>query len=171
MGVNVICTLPADVQVSYAAKVIGVLAGLPTEEDHRGGYMSISVPGVTVEASSSPTLAKIMLEGPMIDGEEAHMGYWHFEGSGGRRTFDPKSTAFWIALCRKLVDFFGGELVYADCDASLCDYRVTQRFAYDMDDDAIFDTLQERLRTLEPLTSDAIEACENMAAYRTADYA
>ena len=171
MGVNVICTLPADVQVRYAADVIGVLAGLPTEEDHSCGFLSVSVPGVTVEASSSPSLAQIMLEGQLIDGEEAHMGYWHFEGSGGRRTFNPTSTPFWIALCSKLVDFFGGELVYADCSDSLCDYRVTQRFTCDMDDDAIFEASQERLRTLEPLTSDAIEACENMAAYRTADYA
>ena len=39
----------------------------------------------------------------------------------------PPSTAFWIAIGKGLVDFFGGKLDYNDCDEKDVDYRKPAR--------------------------------------------
>jgi len=184
MGVNVDCKLPADVQVRDAADVMGILAGLPMETkfvDRKtfGKVYSQAnsyerMPGVTVKGLvDSPTMADITLTGDMIDGEQTHFYYWHFEGPGGTRSFGPKSTAFWIAMCKGLVDFFGGELVYNDCSDSLCDYKKAPRYSNDNEGgrfdsgDDLYDSMQERKHNLKPLTLDDLKAVHKYAAYQT----
>jgi len=184
MGVNVKCTLPADVQVRDAAEVMGILAGLPMEtkfvdrETFGKAYSQTNsyerMPGVAVKGLvNSPTMADIILTGDMIDGEQIHFYYWHFEGQGGTRSFGPKSTAFWIAICKGLVDFFGGELVYNDCSDSLCDYKKSPRYSNDNEGgrfdsgDDLYDSMQERKHNLKPLTLDDLKAVHKYAAYQT----
>jgi len=186
MGVNVICTLPADVQVQDASDVMGILAGLPMETKFVDGekfgqtYSQTNsyarMPGVTVKGLvDSPTIADIIMTGDMIDGEQIHCYYWHFEGSGGTRSFGPKSTAFWIAICKGLVDFFGGELVYNDCSDSICDYKKAPRYSNDNEagrfdnGDDLYESMQERKHNLKPLTLDDLKAVHQYAAYQTPD--
>ena len=177
MGVNVRCTLPADVKVRDASEVMGILAGLPIEEKYidgrGGGWYHVTVPGVEVNSTSSITMVDIFLKGNLIDGEPNHYYYWHFEGHNGTRSFGPKSTAFWIAVCKGLVDFFGGELIYNDCSSSLCDYRKASRysndtegFMYDHGDD-LYHSMNERKRNLKPLTLDDLKEVHQYAAYQT----
>ena len=179
MGVNVQCTLPGDVRVGDASEVMGILAGLPLKEEHfKGrhgseGWYYLTVPGVKIVGTSIPTMVDIILTGDLIDGQPNHYYSWHFEGHDGTRSFGPKSTAFCIAVCKGLVDFFGGELIYNDCSDSLCDYRRTPRynnntegFRRDAGDD-LFRSMQERKRNLTPLTLEDLKAVHKHAAYQT----
>jgi len=179
MGVNVQCTLPADVTVKDASEVMGLLAGLPIKEEYiegrngSEGWYYVTVPGVKIENTRSLTMVDIVLQGDLIDGESNHYYYWHFEGHNGTRSFGPKSTAFWIAVCTRLVDFFGGELVYNDCSSSLCDYRKAPRynnshegFMYDHGDD-LYHSMNERKRNIKPLTLDDLKAVHQYASYQT----
>lgn len=178
MGVNVQCTLPADVKVKDASEVMGILAGLPIKEEYidgrnGNGWYHVTVPGVEVNSTSSITMADIFLKGNLIDGEPNHYYYWHFEGHNGTRSFGPKSTAFWIAVCKGLVDFFGGELIYNDCSSSVCDYsrisrysNSTDGFRFDHGDD-LYQAMNERKRAIKPLTLEDLQEVHHLAAYQT----
>tara|TARA_R110000824_G_scaffold52052_11_gene144737 strand:+ start:2135 stop:2749 length:615 start_codon:yes stop_codon:yes gene_type:complete len=179
MGVNVQCILPADVKVKDASEVMGILAGLPIKEEYIGGrngkegWYHVTVPGVEVKNTGSISMVDILLKGDLIDGEPNHYYYWHFEGQGGTRYFGPKSTAFWIAVCKGLVDFFGGELIYNDCSSSVCDYsrisrhsNSTDGFRFDHGDD-LYHFMNERKRNLKPLTLDDLKEVHEHAAYQT----
>tara|TARA_Y100000310_G_scaffold343303_1_gene450278 strand:- start:449 stop:1126 length:678 start_codon:yes stop_codon:yes gene_type:complete len=165
MGVNVHTKLPADVRLEDAADVIGILAGLPIIND--ASYLRVD--GVKVQGAANgtamPQIAEMYFRGAMVDGEIDHFGLWHFEGPGGTRSFNPASTPFWIAICRRLVDFFGGELVYYDISDSLCDYRKIPRFSNDVEDhyggDDLFFRMQERKRNLKPITLEELADAED----------
>ena len=172
MGVNVHTKLPADVRLNDAADVIGILAGLPINEE--SGYLLVdgvrinSVDGGKREGKyfgGMPGMAEMHFEGDMVDDEDLHFGLWHFEGSGGTRFFGPRSTPFWIAICRRLVDFFGGELVYYDISGSLCDYRKIPRFSNDVEDEYggsdLFLRMAERKRNLKPITLEELADAES----------
>tara|TARA_B100000949_G_C14214101_1_gene421556 strand:- start:557 stop:1132 length:576 start_codon:yes stop_codon:yes gene_type:complete len=179
MGVNVTCTLPADVKVKDASEVMGILAGLPIKEEYiegrngQEGWYYVTVPGVEVTRTSSLAMVDILIKGDLIDGQSNHYYYWHFEGHNGTRSFGPKSTAFWIAVCKGLVDFFGGQLIYNDCSSSLCDYRKASRysnstdgFMYDHGDDLYY-SMNQRKRNLKPLTLADLKAVHQYASYQT----
>jgi len=170
MGVNVHTKLPADVRLKDAADVIGILAGLPLIND--ASYRRVE--GVRIEGKSKggmPHLAEMHFEGKMVDGESVHFGLWHFEGPGGTRSFNPTSTPFWIAVCRRLVDFFGGELVYFDISGSLCDYRKLPRFSNDVEDryggHDLFLRMEERKRNLKPITLEELADAESEVIEKT----
>ena len=180
MGVNVQCSLPANVGISDASEVIGILAGLPVETifvsggKYKEDWSYDTVPGVTIKGNvTSPTMADISIKGDLIDGEKLHYYYWHFEGSNGSRSFSPKSTPFWIAICKGLVEFFGGELVYNDCSDSICDYRKVSRYSNDSegfrfdDGEDLYTNMQERKRRIKPLTLDDLRAVREHASYQT----
>jgi len=180
MGINVKCTLPANVQVRDASEVMGILAGLPIKDNYVKGrygqedWSYPTVPGVEVKGNvNSPTMADVFIKGDLIDGEKSHFWYWHFEGHSGTRAFDPKSTAFWIAVCKGLVDFFGGELIYNDCSDSICDYRKASRYSNDSEGfrfdsgDDLYNSMNKRKHNLKPLTLDDLKAVHHLAAYQT----
>ena len=183
MGVNVHCKLPADVRVDDAADVIGILAGLPIVDHHiinpQGFILDFAfhVPEATEETNTYSTVAgvkidgcngfpmvDITLNGDMVDDTQAHHWYWHFEGDNGTRTFNPPTTGFWIAVCRGLVDFFGGEMIYADCGDSLCDYRQQAIHSNETDNDMVYEQMQYRKRHLTPLTKADLEHAEQFLA-------
>ena len=181
MGVNVHCKLPGDVRVDDAADVIGILAGLPIVDHHtirdQLGF-AIHVPEATEETETYSTVAgvkingcsqgfpmvDITLDGNMVDDTQAHHWYWHFEGDNGTRFFNPPTTGFWIAVCRGLVDFFGGEMIYADCGDSLCDYRQQAIHSNETDNDMVYEQMQYRKRHLTPLTKSDLEHAEQFLA-------
>lgn len=78
----------------------------------------------------------------------------------------PKSTPYWIAVCRKLVDIFGGALDHNDCDSVENDYFRFERVRGEggEGDNSYLDR-QDLLLDLKALTPDEIEACRGFAAY------
>lgn len=160
MGVDTTVTFPRDTQVETVAKAMGILAGLPTEDVHTRGIVYVSVPGVRVKgAETIPTMATIHLTGTMVDGQQGHMAYWHFEHYRGPR-LDMACTPFWIAVATGLVDLFGGKVNVDDCDDIAVDFQRPKPagVVWDLDNDDHWEAMQRRLRRVPRLTEEAMAA-------------
>ena len=172
MGVDIRLTLPGDVRVKDAAQVMGVLAGLPVEQVAIGSSPAIfvEVRGISIEGTMFPETAKISLDGPMVDGAINHFVHWYFEGDRGfERVCLPPSTAFWIAIARGLIDFFGGKVDYQDCYESEVDYEGPAypfRESNCPTDGELWDVFQKRILDLVPLTAEDLNAVRSFAAYK-----
>lgn len=106
MGANTIIVLPYNVRARDVATVIGVAAGMPTQWDEKGRWIKNDV---VVEHGVSYDTVKILFDG--------RYGLYFFETSDHEgRVFYPGSSAFWSLIGKRLVDVFGGSVVYNDCD-------------------------------------------------------
>ena len=174
MGVDTKLTLPGNVRVQDVAKVMGVLAGLKPEQYSIAGSKGVfvRVDGATVGTTHSAYMAEIELSAPdghtLIDGERSHSVLYFFEDEGGRRLLMPKSTPFWIAVCRGLADFFGGMVDYNDCDDRSVNYRV--KFKSNTENqprtDEPWDEFHLRILNLTPLTKDDLVEMSEFASYQ-----
>ena len=164
MGVNCRLYLPENARVRHVANVIGVLSGLPVSRRQFGG---VEVAGVKVRNTVEPSMAQIKLYGRMIDGEVSHETFYHFESDGGSKLMTPKSRPYWVAVCCRLVMFFGGKLIYQDCSYSDGDYEVTAKSNAKNQPrgDPQWTDLQDRIASVTPLTMDEIEQAKPFAAY------
>lgn len=78
----------------------------------------------------------------------------------------PPSTPFWIAVCRRVVDVFGGAVDYSDSDESEVDYFRFESPLNAVDDGKDYYKRQQRLFDLRAVGAEEIEACRGFAAYR-----
>jgi hypothetical protein len=80
----------------------------------------------------------------------------------------PRSTPFWIAVGKRLVQFFGGEIDYQDCDEIDVDFARPSKSLKinDPQDDDEWDTFQRRLFRLKPLMVEDIKDADQYAAYK-----
>ncbi len=148
MGVDIRCVLPGNVRVDDVAKVIGIAVGLKPE--YRKFNMGNSdggatyVDGITVNAAGSVDTVQINFDGRYA------LYFFEPDIAIGKRLFYPKSTPFWIAACKRLVDFFGGTIDYNDCDEKAVDYRVKAKSNSENcpSDDEPWETFQQRLLTV-----------------------
>jgi hypothetical protein len=169
MGVDCKIMLPDNVRVKDVAKVIGIAAGLLPKWDGSHGAKWVEVPGADVKTTSIPEMAVINLDGGhLIDGESKHFVFYHFESSRGGRLMGPRSTAFWLAVAHRLVDFFGGVIDYQDCDSQYCDYgsAANTREENSPEDDEEWVRFQERLFNVKPITKDELLHYNELAAYK-----
>lgn len=171
MSVDCCIWLPNNVRVRDVANVLGIAAGLfPSRvsiSDNKGWY--INVDGVSVSPSVVPTLAEIALRGIMVDGENIHWVLYHFEPDRtGYRLLMPKSTAFWITCGCKLVDFFGGEIDFQDCDEFTCNYKKAKKSNINNcpSDGKAWSGLQERIEAVTPITQKELEHTSRLSAYQ-----
>ena len=129
MGVSTIIRLPRTCGIQNVANVIGVLAGLKAEKSdfrkfsNMDGY-SARVTGVSFNVNDTlPMSPTIVIRGDLIDEERIHHVMYFYENeTWDGVTFNPPSTNFWVAIGKKLVDIFGGEVDYNDCDEWIRDY-------------------------------------------------
>jgi len=172
MGVDTRITLPPAARVGDVAKVVGILLGLKSsKEPLHDDTWYVAVPGAAIEPSGVVECALIALKGPVsvFDGEASVHLLYHFEGDhDGSRLLMPRSYAGWIALGRRLVDFFGGEVDYADCDAADVDYSVPRKDWHEIapKDGEEWHAFQQRMLDLPPITKADVKACQQYAAYR-----
>lgn len=173
MGVDCRITLPPNVRLADVAKVMGIAAGLPWEKQFAGrlpdGLWFVHVPKVRVSSGCRglESCANIEFVGETVDGVSGHHVLYHFEGKDGNRLMLPRSTAFWIAIARRLVDFYGGVIDYADCDDVYDDYAVPfkETALNSPKDGAEWEAHRDRVAAVKPITSDELEACKKFAAY------
>lgn len=105
MGVNCLIYLPPDVTDTRLADAVAVLSDAKVE----------------IEATPYVGMGELHLESktPLVDGEFRHRATFFLahqrEGNVWTHVY-PKSTAFWCAMGKRLVDWFGGFLIYADCE-------------------------------------------------------
>jgi hypothetical protein len=161
MSVNTHIYLQSDVRGLDVAKAIAVLAGLPViSRDY----------GWTVQGITSPMIEPTFeLKGSMIDGEDTHRFYVHYESDdfiGHDRLIMPPSTAFWVAIGRRLIEFFGGVLIYQDCASLDGDEHHVRSWHYpqEADDEGCFE-LSARICALQPLSRAELESAEEVAYY------
>ena len=175
MGVDCKITLPANVRLKDVADVIGVAAGFKPEKSPLGSRhpdsWAVHVPGVRVSSFNHAGLescAKIELVGETVDGVKYHYAMYHFEYDDGKRLLNPRSTAFWLGIGHRLVDFFGGSLDYQDCDDSDKDYHVLGKHnrSNQPTDGKDWQDLQERMFAVKPLTKSELKRFDKLAAYK-----
>lgn len=172
MGVSCRVTLPPNVRLGFVVKVIGAVAGCPVRSeslDKTGGVYA-RVDGVRAQVTSIPEMASIVIERQTVDGETSHYVNYHFEGDdgGGTKTMIPPSTAFWVAVMRRVVKFFGGKLDYNDCDEKRTNYSVPFKSNRENcpSDGEPWNDLNRRILAIEPITEKEWRACDKYAAYK-----
>jgi hypothetical protein len=168
MGVDCKVKLPPGVRVRDVGKVLSILSGAKVEKRSFSNFgdsgWSAHVPSLAFkDAGVEPTCTVIT----WIDGDQSAQGQlYHFEFSrDGSRGMMGRSYAAWIATCKRLVDFFGGEVDYQDCDDIDCDYKRESPPDFNAEDGDEWVSLQERILNCQPITDEEIEVCEEFAAY------
>jgi len=180
MGVDIEIYLPAYVRIRDVADVVGRLAGLPIEPLGGGGGFW-HVKGAQAVASSVPTMALIELKGRcFIDGETHHEMNYHFECSkpewdgepikGEFRHLSARSTPWWCAIGKRLVEIFGGIVDYQDCDSNYTDIVnfkgfVKNRALFTAHDDPEWSKLKNLIRDVQPITYVDLAEADKVAAY------
>lgn len=174
MGVDCRCYLPAWVRVYDVALVLGILSGLEKSKkpliSADGWYTEVA--GVRVVSGGDSQPQCVWIDCATVSRPRVGVLY-HFEPSYGKgRLLMPRSRPFWIAACRRLVDFFGGELDYNDCDESDIDYTVPAKPWEEIspEDGPAWQALQQRLFDLEPLSEEELAWAQTVAAYPDAEY-
>jgi len=172
MGVDCIIALPDNVRLRTVAKVVGKLLGkasaLKPLED---GGQYVEVEGISAGMTSVPEMAEIRVAAaPVFDGLDASL-FYHFEGEepGFRLLLMPRSVPAWIALGRRLADFFGGKVDYQDLGEDSYDHEVPARADAENcpTNDGPWQDLQDRVHALAPLSKAEVRACRNLARYVT----
>lgn len=167
MGIDCKCWLPYYVEIRDVADVIGACMGLEKQKknlDDEAWYSHVD--GVFFESFSSlPSCVNIVWKQP--NGKCRNVLY-HFEPGGGKgRLIMPRSTTFWIAVCIRLVDFFGGEVDFNDCDYTDVDYAKPHRPLKEVCpvDDLPWQEFQQRKWDIPPLTQAELDAADKFASY------
>ncbi len=159
--------LPVDVRIADVAKVIGILAGLPADKEPLGGgSYCCRVHGVEVKPSGMAEVATITINGDLVDGEKQHYSTWHWEPEDEGRLLYPKANPFWIAVGLKLVDFFGGTIVYTDTDGRKPNHRAKKpRQSNNPQDGKPWQDFQDAILAVKPLTKAELRAADKLSAY------
>lgn len=162
MGVSCRVLLPANVRIKDVVAVIAASAGYrPTRQDfggrNQGWYTKVD--GVTIKPQFDGSYATIEFDGRFV--------IYNFECSTepGKRQLNPTSTAFWGAIGKRLVDFFGGKIDYDDSDDVDWDYEAPEKSNLEnspSDGDEWYD-LQKRLLEVKPLIEAELESIDGVA--------
>ena len=80
----------------------------------------------------------------------------------------PRSTAFWLAVMHRVVDFFGGTIDYQDCDDIEVDYTVPAKSLQENSpsDGEEWYVFQNRILEIKPITEKEWRSYDSRAAYR-----
>ncbi len=165
MSVNSRIFLSSDVRSLDVAKAVAVLAGLPPSSTEHG----LTVRGLEPEPLAPGAAVAFRLKGAMVDGSTEHRFCVYYESSdvpGHDREISVVSTPFWLAVGKRLIRFFGGALLYADCGNLEPDERMVRLWPYPQQaDDAGSLALASRIFKLEPLTMEEINSAANFSYY------
>lgn len=168
MGVDTIITLPFRARVRDVADVIGILAGCQRERYAINGDNSfLRVLGVTASPTTMPECAQIDIKGqvkPLVDGATHHYVLYHHEDANGR-VLMPPSTAFWVAVGLRLIEFFGGTIRYKDNEDGINESRPEQPDIH-AEDNELWQQLLQRKLALKPLTKKDLKDAAKVAAYK-----
>jgi hypothetical protein len=109
------------------------------------------------------------------DGTRLHVQYHQEVGAkwSGCKLMMPRSTAFWLAMGRRLIEFFGGGLVYSDHDFDGKTFNETvppkSNDENGPEDGAPWQSFQDRVHAIQPLTRAEVRAMRRHAAYDDED--
>lgn len=157
MSVDCRVYMPPAAQLRDVADVLALQAGFkPTLNK----YGVESVAGLKVEPSSYPGMAYIYIG--------TRRTTWQWESDYPHLNYHTMifgSTAWWIAMARGLVDFFGGAVSYKDYDDNPDYSRFPPLDLYN-DGAELWVKLQKRIVAVKPIPADVIKECDQWAAYK-----
>ena len=162
MGVDTRIRLPGDVRVRDVADVIGILAGRKVSWGGSGKSRWVEVEGVTVESAQGvPQCANIQITpGDGVRPDHIYVLYHFEDDEGNGRVLCPRSTPFWVAVGKRLVQFFGGTVDYQDCDDVEVDFKADKpRSRNNPSDGKPWDDFQAEKAAIVPLTKEDVETC------------
>lgn len=171
MSVNTQIYLPHDVEVHDVANVIALASGLtyvlrPTRNSNQ---TVVYIPRMSVTMSSGNfPMAKIKVVGQLADGQNSHEVYYHFEDCEFpeySRLLMPVSSPYWLAIGKRLIDFFGGLLIFDDCDREKFIERPKPIAHYDSGNDEQYLARQRAFLGVHKLTATEIDDMRQHAAY------
>lgn len=173
MGVNCRILLPPAARIYDVADVLGGLAGLQVKKRKTNPWATYvlgvdcrSYPGKGLEAYALISL-RPEIRKDLVGGSRCHECMYHFEGGPkGERLLMPRSTAFWIAVGKGLVDFFGGTLDFQDFDDKYSDYKKPMVADIHAEDGNEWDRLQNRKLNVKPITWQQLKAADQHASYK-----
>jgi len=171
MSVNTHIFLPSDVRCLEVAKTVAVLAGLsPFATDNGFDVKGLEI--MTLGGMPGP-MVRITLTGPMVDGAMEHRFCLSYESSelpGHDRQISVRSTAFWVAMGRRLIQVFGGALFYNEYESKEPDELEVRQWPYpcEVDDFGCLD-LSSRIFKLKPLPIDEMQSAADCAYYGWGD--
>lgn len=172
MSVDTRITLPSGVRLDDVADVLGIIVGLPHAvepmESHPHTAL-LCVEGVSTRSSHAPEMAIIALEGPMVDGGNLRHAYYFFESDSnvwprGSRSILVRSTPFWVAAGKRLVEFFGGQIDYKDGDDIEVDFQAPEDHLAQSDGEA-WVRHQHDMDQVVSLTMEDLVAAKKHAYY------
>lgn len=186
MGVDCRITFPNNVRLRDVANAIGILAGLNPVQKHISGALDsffVDVPGVTTKSYNSLGLeccAQIDLTAPegetLVDGKDTHYTMYHFEYESPTADPDikmyssgisPRSTPFWIAIGKRLVETFGGSILCNDCgDNEKPDRVVGAHWLNGATNGEKWNQNQRRIFELSPVSKAEMDEARKVAAYK-----
>jgi hypothetical protein len=134
MGVDCNIRLPLDVPIDEVGEVVAALAGVSFKVDEfsAGGSDQRTLRVARFDKNNleyvpskySPGMFDIILKNKkgLADGEDTHTVYFFHcshDCLDGKvyNVMSPHSTPFWCAMGKRLVEFFGGVVVFSDCDS------------------------------------------------------
>ena len=190
MGVDCRIQLPLDVPIEKVADAMGILAGLPTQIktlNNRGEIIRYPfVQGITYQMyDKTPGMVDILLNlekaaviDVLVDGEKTHSVFFHHcshDEPNGKvcNVMSPPSTPFWCAIGKRLVNFFGGRVIFDDSGYEKGTNVYTSKRHCPVDkwgripsDGKPWDKYQAALAKLSPLSSNDLESAKKYAAYK-----
>lgn len=177
MGVDVKINLPDNVRIKDVAYLIGIVSGCPIQWEpceHDSNHSWLRVKGVEVKQTNIVEMAEISVRSTghlLVDGEDMHYVFYHFENSHGGRSLGPRSTAYWIAVAHRLVDFFGGSIDYHSCDDVQVDYSKPKKLSrYNCPEDGDdYWNFYKRLSEVKPITEEEMQHFDKFAAYKISE--
>lgn len=181
MGVDCNILIPSDARARDIVTVLGAIVGCPVTKHTFGmgngkeSYAAkVSDRHIEIENPDSPLLVgspTIDIYKRTIDGVAHHHVMLHTESHHGLyKVMCPKSTAFWIAVGRRLVRFFGGQMVYSDCDGKVNFKCKKPRRWNDPEDGKAWRDFQDAILAIKPITKEDLENCAKYASYGYEEY-
>ena len=172
MGINVKIELPSDVRLHDVAMVMGVLVGFPKELKSLGdksGSTYLEVKGIKIYSAVVPSCACISLaslgKGNMLFINDEVMFHYELEGRDYRGMY-PRATPFWIAMGRRLVEFFGGRVQFNDSIGTEWDLEEGRpRRRNNPSDGREWQVFQDAMFAIKPLTFKELADAEKFSPY------
>jgi hypothetical protein len=191
MGVDCDICLPHTARIRDVADVLATLAGAPGHMRPLRGSgepFEVFVSDATIkikhyEGGNLDSCLDVEIYAPpdmnLITGTRHIGAMWFFDFSVGSsvgglryahhgRGFKGRSTGFWIAAARGLIDFFGGWTDFNDCDDIEIDYFKQPKRDLAAHDGAPYDAFQKRKGAVKPLTKADLAWAEQYASYKDA---
>jgi len=175
MSNNVNIWFPPTTRVEYVARALAALSGqkMVKESISRDSWAA-HVPHNDVKTTIVPAMVDIRWTTAKGENRSA---FYHFEADGkighggwqaGWRLLTLNSTPKNVALAKRLVNLFGGRVVYEDVGPKTFgkpDYKRPEYKYNAANDGTAWEKLQRYMLAIKPLTTAEIEACDGKAGY------